>query len=117
MENSDDQSSEAMDEPSNSDEVMEENASVEPETPRRVTRSTAKKSVTFAVDDNTTSELRSKRSAKRQSKPEEAISPEGQKKLGLVASKKTIMKKLRKSSKKSAKKASILSDMVDSLTM
>lgn len=84
---------------------------------RRVTRSAAKKLVTFAVDDQATSELINKRAAKRQSQPQEAISPEGQRKLGLVASKRTIMKKLRKSKKKSTKHVSALSDLVDTLSM
>lgn len=100
------------------EDSLEQKMETEPEeTNRRVTRSAAKKSVTFAVDDNATNELLQKRSTKRQTKPEAAISPEGQKKLGLVATKKTIMKKLRKSKKKNSKQASALSDLVDSLTM
>ncbi|CAL8110054.1 unnamed protein product [Orchesella dallaii] len=102
---------------SDDDDDAEMKMQTEDEPNRRVTRSAAKKSVSFAIDDDTTHTLSSRKSAKRQAKAEQAISPEGQRKLGLVASKKTIMKKLRKSKKKSAKHASALSDLVETLTM
>ncbi|ODN00022.1 Guanine nucleotide-binding protein-like 3 [Orchesella cincta] len=63
-------------EDSDDDDVteMETQTQTEDEPNRRVTRSAAKKSVSFAVDDDTTTTLSNKKSAKRQAKPQDAIS-------------------------------------------
>lgn len=100
------------------EDVQSQEMETEEEQPmRRITRSAAKKSVSFAIDEGATSLLQDRKTSKKQRQSDVTISPEGQKKLGLVASKKTIMKKLRKSKKKSAKHASALSDLVGTLSM
>lgn len=84
----------------------------------RLTRSQAKaKGVTFSIDTKGTELLRKRKSVKRQQLEEEAISPTAQRKLGLVATKKTgLIKKIQKSKKKSAKKADELSEIVQNMT-
>jgi len=88
-------------------------------TPRRITRSLAKQQhtpkVSFAVDVRRSSTMKSKKATRKSQVAEETISTDTKEKLGLVAPKKTIMKKIKKAKKKSAKSASELSDMVETL--
>jgi len=82
-----------------------------------ITRSAAKKKgVTFAVDSKSTEANRKRQATQRRQPQEESLSPKAKKQLGLVAVKKTMMKKIRKSSKKVAKKADELSEVVKNMS-
>jgi len=84
----------------------------------RVTRSASRKSVSFAVN---TEILGTKRQQKMKAAaaPVVGISPQEKSKLlhGLVATKKTLLKKLRKSKKKTSKQASSLADIMGGIKM
>jgi hypothetical protein len=105
----DDEETENMETTENPETTAETSANM------RLTRSAAKR-VSFNVDTRAGNAVRDKRNAKRQKNPEETISREGQKKLGLVAVKKTMMKKIKKNRKKISKKADELSAVVENLS-
>jgi len=107
----------AVDEDDDDDDQEEEMADIEEsasEPTGRLTRSAAKK-VSFNVDSKATAVVRNRRNAKRQQNPEDAISPEGMRRLGLATTKKILMKKIQKNKKKTAKKADELSAVVKNL--
>jgi len=91
---------------------------VEEVPPRRVTRSAARKSVTFAVNTEMLGNTRRKKKLKASTKdsPDKPSPSSLSPKVSLVATKKALFKKIKKAKKKSAKHASELSDMVETLS-
>jgi len=110
-----------------SDDEMEEEEEVsKPASPSpnmkkpspRLTRSMAKnKGVTFSVDTAGTSLARTRKSLRRQGgASEDAISPQHQAKLGMGKPRAVLMKKIKKSKKKTAKKVDDLASIVDRIS-
>jgi nuclear GTP-binding protein len=85
---------------------------------RRVTRSVARKSVTFAVNTEMVGHSKGKKKLKAETKdsPQKSCFPSSVGRVSVIATKKAFMKKIKKAKKKSAKHASELSDMVETMS-
>jgi len=105
------------DDEAGNEEVEMEEASESEEPPRRVTRSSMKKQVSFAVDTEVSDFKGRKKLRPTSTKTLESAAASKEKLHGLLSTKKPVLKKLRKSKKKITKHADNLADIIDNIAL